>query len=64
VVYNVDKSFRVRVRPTVTVTFMGQSGIRHVAHGTPYKPRSGDASLRFKRARWKSYEMMRVRPMR
>lgn len=63
-VYNVDKSFRVRVRPTVAVTFMGQSGIRHVAHGTTYKPRSGDASLRFKRARWKSYEMMRVRPMR
>lgn len=64
VVYNIDKSFRVRVRPTVTVTFQGASGTRHVAHGTPYKPRSGDASLRFKRARFKSYEMMRVRPQR
>jgi hypothetical protein len=64
VVYNVDKSFRVRVRPTVAVTFQGSSGTRYVAHGTPYKPRSGDGSLRFKRARWKSYEMMRVRPAR
>lgn len=64
VVYNVDKSFRVRIRPTVAVTFQGQSGTRHVAHGTAYKPRGGEASLRFKRARWKSYEMMRVRPAR
>jgi hypothetical protein len=64
VIYNIDKSFRVRVRPTVTVTFQGASGMRHVAHGTPYRPRSGDASLRFKRARFKSYEMMRVRPQR
>jgi len=64
VVYNVDKSFRARVRPTVAVTFQGQPGTRYVAHGTPYKPRSGDASLRFKRARFRSYEMMRVRPAR
>jgi Ca-activated chloride channel family protein len=64
VVYNVDKSFRVRIRPTVAVTFQGQAGTRHVAHGTTYKPRSGDASLRFKRARFRSYEMMRVRPGR
>jgi hypothetical protein len=64
VVYNVDKSFRARVRPTVAVSFQGQPGTRYVAHGTPYKPRGGDASLRFKRARWKSYEMMRVRPVR
>jgi hypothetical protein len=62
VVYNVDKSFHVRVRPTVAVTFQGAPATRYVAHGTPYKPRGGDASLRFKRARWKSYEMMRVRP--
>jgi hypothetical protein len=64
VVYNIDKSFRVRVRPTVAVSFQGRSGTRHVAHGTTYKPRDRDASIRFKRARWKSYEMMRVRPAR
>jgi hypothetical protein len=64
VVYNIDKSFRARVRPTVTVTFQGGTGTRYVAHGTSYKPRSGEASLRFKRARYKSYEMMRVRPAR
>jgi hypothetical protein len=40
------------------------SGTRYVAHGTTYKPRDREASLRFKRARFKSYEMMRVRPQR
>jgi len=64
VVYNVDQSFRARVRPTVAVTFQGAAGTRYVAHGTTYKPRDRDASIRFKRARWKSYEMMRVRPQR
>jgi hypothetical protein len=64
IVYNVDQSFRVRVRPTVAVTFQGTAGTRYVAHGTTYKPRDRDASIRFKRARWKSYEMMRVRPSR
>jgi von Willebrand factor type A domain len=64
VVYNIDQSFRVRVRPTVAVTFQGAAGTRYVAHGTTYKPRDRDASIRFKRARWKSYEMMRVRPQR
>jgi uncharacterized protein YegL len=64
VVYNIDQSFRVRVRPTVAVTFQGAPGTRYVAHGTTYKPRDRDASIRFKRARWKSYEMMRVRPAR
>jgi uncharacterized protein YegL len=64
IVYKVDQSFRVRVRPTVAVTFQGVAGTRYVAHGTTYKPRGKDASLRFKRARWKSYEMMRVRPPR
>lgn len=62
VVYNVDKSFRVRARPTVAVSFQGAPATRYVAHGTTYKPRDRDASIRFKRARWKSYEMMRVRP--
>jgi len=64
VVYNVDQSFRVRVRPMVAVAFQGAAGTRYVAHGTTYKPRDHDASIRFKRARWKSYEMMRVRPQR
>jgi uncharacterized protein YegL len=62
VVYKIDQSFRVRVRPSVAVTFQGAPATRYVAHGTPYKPRDRDASIRFKRARWKSYEMMRVRP--
>jgi Ca-activated chloride channel family protein len=62
VVYKIDQSFRVRIRPTVAVTFQGAPATRYVAHGTTYKPRNHDASIRFKRARWKSYEMMRVRP--
>jgi uncharacterized protein YegL len=61
VVYNIDKSFNARVRVGVPVTFRGGAGTRFVVHGTTYKPRERDASLRFKRARWKSYEMMRVR---
>jgi hypothetical protein len=64
IVYKVDQSFRARVRPTVAVTFQGGAGTRYVTHGTTYKPRDRDASLRFKRARFKSYEMMRVRPAR
>ena len=51
-------------RRTVAVTFQGAPGTRYVAHGTTYKPRDHDASIRFKRARWKSYEMMRLRPSR
>lgn len=62
VAYKIDQSFRVRVRPTVAVTFQGAPATRYVAHGTTYKPRDRDASLRFKRARFKSYEMMRIRP--
>ncbi len=61
VVYNIDKSFQARVRIAVPVSFQGTSGQRYVAHGTTYKPRDADASLRFKRQRWKTYEMMRVR---
>ena len=30
----------------------GPAGTRYVAHGTAYKPRDGDASLRFKRVRY------------
>jgi hypothetical protein len=61
VVYNIDKSFQARVRLAVPVMFYGTSGQRYAAHGTTYKPRDADASLRFKRTRWRTYEMMRVR---
>ncbi len=64
VAYKIDQSFRARVRPTMAITFEGAPGTRYIAHGTTYKPRDRDASIRFKRARWKSYEMMRVRPHR
>ena len=60
-VYNVDKTFHARVRVTVQTNFNGTSGTRYVARGTPYKPRDRDASLRFKRARYSSYKMMRAR---
>ena len=59
--YNVDKAFKTRVRVTVQTNFNGASGTRYVARGTPYKPRDRDASLRFKRARYNSYKMMRTR---
>ena len=49
------------MRVGVQVTFQGGSGTRYVARGTPYKPHDHDASIRFKRARWKSYQMMRTR---
>jgi uncharacterized protein YegL len=62
VAYKVDQSFRPRTRLAVQVHYYGGSGTRYVAHGTPYKPRDRDASLRFKRARFRSYEMMRGRP--
>ena len=61
VAYNVDKTFRPRARVSLAVTFQGSPGTRYVAHGTPYKPHDRDASIRFKRARWKSYQMMRTR---
>jgi hypothetical protein len=58
--YNVDKSFRARVRLTVGVSFRGATATRYVARPA-YKPRGGDASLKFKRVRFRTYEMMRVR---
>jgi hypothetical protein len=61
VAYNVDKTFRPRTRVSLQVTFQGAPGTRYAAHGTPYKPHDHDASIRFKRARWKSYQMMRTR---
>jgi uncharacterized protein YegL len=61
VAYNVDKAFRPLTRVSVQATFEGAPGTRYLARGTPYKPRDHDASIRFKRARWKSYQMMRAR---
>jgi hypothetical protein len=58
--YNIDKSFRTRVRATVGVSFRGAPAMRFVARPS-YKPRGGDASLKFKRVRFRTYEMMRVR---
>ena len=62
VAYKIDQSFHTRVRIGIPVTFRGGVGTRYIAHGTPYKQRDRDASIRFKRVRWKTYEMMRVRP--
>jgi hypothetical protein len=62
VAYKIDQSFRPRARVGVQIAFQGGGGMRYAARGTTYKPRDHDASLRFKRARWRSYEMMRVRP--
>jgi len=59
--YNIDKQFHVRVRVGVPTSYMGTPGTRYAAHSTPYKPRDRDASLRFKRARYSSYKMMRSR---
>jgi uncharacterized protein YegL len=64
VVYNIDKAFRPRTRVTVQVNYFGGSGTRYIARGTTYKPRDRDGSLRFKRARFRSYEMMRARKPR
>jgi Ca-activated chloride channel family protein len=61
VAYKVDQSFRPRARVGFQVHYMGGSGMRFAAHGTHYKPRDNDGSLRFKRARFKSYTMMRTR---
>jgi hypothetical protein len=60
-VYTIDKSFQARVRVGTPVTYRGAAGMRFIVHGTTYKPRDHDASIRFKRQRWKTYEMMRVR---
>jgi hypothetical protein len=61
VTYGVDKAFHPRARVGLAVTFEGAAATRYAVRGTPYKPRDHDASLRFKRARWKSYQMMRTR---
>ena len=61
VAYKIDKAFKPRARVSLQVMHMGVAGTRFVAHGTAYKPRDRDASLRFKRARYSSYRMMRTR---
>ena len=60
-VYTIDKSFQARVRVGFPVTFYGTPGMRFTAHATTFKLRDHDASIRFKRQRWKTYEMMRIR---
>ncbi|HEX2657878.1 MAG TPA: hypothetical protein VHU40_06385 [Polyangia bacterium] len=61
VVYNIDQSFRPRVRMGVPVTTLGGSMILYPSRGTPYKPHDHDASIRYKRARYRGYHMMRTR---
>ncbi|HET6280172.1 MAG TPA: VWA domain-containing protein [Polyangia bacterium] len=61
-VYKIDQSFRPRARVGLNVMFNGANAMRYSAYGTTYKPRDRDGSLRFKRARFRSYEMMRARP--
>jgi Mg-chelatase subunit ChlD len=60
-VYTIDKSFQARVRVGVPFVYRGTPGMRFVAHGSVFKMHDHDASLRFKRQRWKTYEMMRIR---
>jgi hypothetical protein len=59
--YKIDSAFKQRVRVGVPMTYRGGAGTWYVARGTTYKQRDHDGSLRFKRVRFKTYEMMRVR---
>jgi len=61
VVYKVDQSFRPRVRAGMPVTYWGGQMTLYPSRGTPYKPHDHDASIRYKRARYRSYHMMRTR---
>jgi len=61
VAFKIDNTFRERVRVGVPMAFRGGTGTWFVARGTPYKQRDTDGSLRFKRVRFKTYEMLRVR---
>jgi hypothetical protein len=54
-------AFTPGVRAGVDVTFEGGVGTRFAAHNTPYKARDGEAGPKFKRARYRSYQMMRRR---
>jgi hypothetical protein len=64
VTYKVDQAFQPLARVTFQVVFQGTATTRYAARGTTYHPRDSDASLRFKRARYQSYEMTRLRPQR
>ncbi len=57
----VAAAFAPGVRVGVDVTFEGGVGTRFAAHNTPYKERDGQAGPKFKRARYRSYQMMRRR---
>lgn len=59
--YKIDQAFRPRTRVGIQVTYFGNGGTRYVARGTPFKVRDHQGSIRFKRARWRSYEMTRGR---
>jgi hypothetical protein len=59
--YQIDKTFKPRERIHLEVSFMGGSGTRFVARGGHYKQHDRDASIRYKKARFSSYKMMRSR---
>ena len=60
-VYKIDQSFRPRVRVGMPVTYGGGPVVLYPSRGVPYKPHDHDASIRYKRARYRSYHMMRTR---
>jgi hypothetical protein len=57
----VAAAFSPGVRTGVDVTFEGVSGTRFAAHNTPVKERDDKAGPKFKRARYRSYQMTRRR---
>ena len=59
--YKIDSAFKERLRIGVPMPYRGGMATWYVARGTPYKQRDHDGSIRFKRVRWKTYEMMRLR---
>jgi hypothetical protein len=60
--YKIDSAFKERVRVGVPMPYRGGMATWYVARSTPYKQRDHDGSIKFKRVRWKTYEMMRLRP--
>jgi len=59
--YKIDSAFKERIRIGVPMPYRGGMATWFVAHNTPYKQRDHDGSIKFKRVRWKTYQMMRVR---
>jgi hypothetical protein len=57
----VAAAFTPGVRTGVDVMFEGVSGTRFAAHNTPFKERDDKAGPKFKRARYRSYQMSRRR---